>query len=71
VQEWCQDWWDEKYYGKSAAADPAGPASGSSRVVRGRSWRSKSAHLRSALRDYVTPRYRDPDIGLRVLCELE
>ncbi|MFM8724154.1 MAG: formylglycine-generating enzyme family protein, partial [Planctomycetaceae bacterium] len=71
VWDWCQDWWDKKYYGKSAEADPAGPASGSSRVVRGGSWDYESANLRSAYLGYGTPDDRYYDVGLRVLCELE
>jgi formylglycine-generating enzyme required for sulfatase activity len=28
VSEWCSDWYDEGYYGKSPSRDPAGPGSG-------------------------------------------
>ena len=38
VWEWCQDWYDEKYYARCAEAgvvtDPPGPAEGERRVVR-------------------------------------
>jgi sulfatase modifying factor 1 len=71
VWEWCQDWYDSGYYAKSAATDPAGPSSGSSRVLRGGSWDAGSASLRSANRDDGTPDVRNSDIGFRVVCELE
>jgi len=35
LSEWCNDWYDENYYGKSPENDPKGPATGPHRVVRG------------------------------------
>jgi len=35
VWEWCADWFDEKYYSSSPADNPAGPAVGQFRVLRG------------------------------------
>ena len=35
VAEWCQDWYGERYYRKSAKVDPQGPRRGSERVYRG------------------------------------
>jgi formylglycine-generating enzyme required for sulfatase activity len=35
VSEWCADWWGNAYYAKSPANDPAGPDSGTYRVLRG------------------------------------
>jgi formylglycine-generating enzyme required for sulfatase activity len=35
VWEWVQDWYGESYYRSSPSMDPAGPSSGSGRVVRG------------------------------------
>lgn len=49
VWEWCSDWYDSSYYGKSDNTNnPTGPASGSSRVVaagRGSASRSTYAWL--------------------------
>ena len=42
VWEWCNDWYDENYYGKSPANDPKGPATGPHRVIRGGSGNSAS-----------------------------
>ena len=71
VWEWCSDWYDDEYYAASPEQDPAGPASGSSRVLRGGGWRYGPIALRSCFRYYYAPDDRDFDIGLRVLCELE
>ena len=71
VWEWCQDWYGKDYYSSSPSEDPAGPSSGSSRVLRGGSWDRYAGHCRSALRSNLDPagsnygRY-----GFRVLCEL-
>ena len=75
VYEWCSDWYDENYYGSLAGkltVDPEGPASGSSRVLRGGSWRSDPQYARSALRNRHTPTDRfNRGIGFRIVCELD
>ena len=38
IWEWCADWYDDSYYGKSPAKDPGGPQTGSDRVGRGGGW---------------------------------
>ena len=55
VWEWCQDWWDEDYYLNTPSVDPQGPASGSSRVLRGGGWDSVSRYCRSACRSWSNP----------------
>ena len=71
VWGWCQDWWDSDYYAESPTEDPAGPSSGSSRVLRGGSWLNASANLRSARRGGSSPGSRNCSVGFRVVCELE
>ena len=66
VWEWCSDWYDIVYYGKSPLKDPPGPSEGASRVIRGGSWRSNGRYCRSAFRGRGTPTYRHNDVGLRV-----
>ena len=35
IWEWCADWYDGDYYGKSPAKNPLGPDTGEYRVLRG------------------------------------
>lgn len=36
--EWCSDWFDRDYYARSRSDNPAGPADGYLKVVRGADW---------------------------------
>jgi formylglycine-generating enzyme required for sulfatase activity len=63
VWEWCWDWYGS-YDGTST--NPAGPGSGSIRVVRGGSWYGLALHCRSAARAYYWPDDRFNVIGLRI-----
>ena len=67
VWEWCQDWFSESYYDSSPPTDPAGPSSGSYRVIRGGSWYFGSQGCRAANRDAVSPGNRVNDIGFRLV----
>jgi formylglycine-generating enzyme required for sulfatase activity len=67
VWEWCQDWYDAEYYGKSPERDPQGPDKGTYRVLRGGSWGYLSDYCRSAYRNYFEPGDRFNIIGLRVV----
>jgi formylglycine-generating enzyme required for sulfatase activity len=57
VCEWCQDWYDEGYYGNSPTDDPQGPASGSTRVIRSGSWFGSSWGCRSAFLAWSRTRF--------------
>jgi formylglycine-generating enzyme required for sulfatase activity len=53
VCEWCQDVYDEEYYGSSPERDPRGPpsdAADAKRVIRGGSWRASAAMCRASFR---------------------
>jgi formylglycine-generating enzyme len=69
VWEWCQDWYDEKYYekykSKGTVEDPAGPDSGSYRVVRGGSWSNNAEDCRAAYRNRNLPGNRRSTLGFR------
>jgi formylglycine-generating enzyme required for sulfatase activity len=56
VWEWCADWYGK--YPANAQTNPAGPASGPRRVLRGGSWHLNARYCRVAYRDYSTPEYR-------------
>jgi formylglycine-generating enzyme required for sulfatase activity len=59
VLEWVEDWYDSGTYARGQRLDPAGPGSGSSRVVRGGSWDFfNSDYFRCAYRYYREPGYR-------------
>ncbi len=66
VWEWCWDWYDENYYGKSLTTNPQGPASGDRRVLRGGSWYDLPSLCRASLRDRYDPDYRYYYIGFRL-----
>ena len=66
VREWCWDWFDEDYYQSSPSTDPAGPNTGSCRVLRGGSWSSNASFARVALRDLSDPSHRNNRLGFRL-----
>ncbi len=55
VWEWCLDYYDKTYYAASPVKNPTGPAAGELRVLRGGSWGSSSATIRSACRHADSP----------------
>ena len=66
VWEWTGDWYGE--YPSGVVTDPAGPESGSYRVIRGGSWYSYARHIRSAYRFASDdPGYRNSHIGFRLV----
>lgn len=69
VWEWCQDWKTD--YSSDSVTNPKGPPSGSTRVYRGGSWRSKARSCRSAdrFKHIRPPGYRDNRLGFRVALE--
>jgi formylglycine-generating enzyme required for sulfatase activity len=67
--EWCQDWYSDDYYAKSAVLDPYGPPVGALRVARGGSWGSQTKLCRSAARMRWYPSTKLCSVGFRVVCE--
>ena len=68
VWEWCADWYGRDYYAEAPSNDPAGPASGATRVDRGGSWYFSAQFCRSANRSWSGPGNRGDDLGLRLVC---
>jgi formylglycine-generating enzyme required for sulfatase activity len=64
VWEWCQDWYG--IYPSSSVTDPAGPSSGSWRVIRGGSLGNGAGECRSAYRYRDAPDFRYFCFGFRV-----
>jgi formylglycine-generating enzyme required for sulfatase activity len=91
VKEFCLDWYDPHAYamagGEAEVLNPRGPASGKEHVIRGGSFKSDAADLRSAARDHTQEEewlLTDPqlpkslwwysdcnDVGFRVVREIE
>jgi len=64
VVEWCEDWYTESLSGGN---DPKGPSAGSSRVIRGGSWRRGASVCRSAYRYDGSPTRRYISGGFRIV----
>lgn len=68
VWEWCEDYWDEKFYEKSAGAKNPMNNIGSTRVRRGGSWVSYAVYSRVANRDNGYPSASTYRLGFRLVC---
>jgi len=66
VSEWCQDWYG--MYSVEFKAKPAGPVSGTRRVIRGGSWipLPGTRHTRAARRSSYAPNIRNASLGFRL-----
>jgi formylglycine-generating enzyme required for sulfatase activity len=67
--QWCIDWYDPSYYQRSPGSDPAGPASGQDRSLRGGSWVNYPRLVRVSVRYRDQPSYRSYDVGFRCVQE--
>ena len=65
VWEWCQDFWGP--YPPRNESNPAGPTTGSSRLLRGGGWVSHSSYCRASARFWHTPGYIGSGIGFRAV----
>ncbi len=64
VYEWCSDWYKSALAG---GTDPQGPASGTTKVLRGGGWGYDPARCRSADRNKNDPSFSDFSGGFRVV----
>ena len=71
VREWCNDWFDETYYGSSPYYSPPGPKIGLYRVFRGGAWISDADDCRVAYRNNNNPTNRSNSLGFRLVLNLE
>jgi serine/threonine-protein kinase len=67
VWQWCEDWYEEKAYGRYEKGDMADPSGGSDRVARGGCWDPPARYCRSSSRGWIAPGIRDGFLGFRVL----
>jgi formylglycine-generating enzyme required for sulfatase activity len=70
VWEWTADYYAAEYYANSPGKDPAGPAEGSQRVLRGGAWNSAAANLRVSYRLTNPPGDRVAFFGFRCAGDL-
>jgi formylglycine-generating enzyme required for sulfatase activity len=66
VWEWTQDWLGNTYYANSPSADPTGPISGNSRIIRGSCWIHGPRYCRSAIRRAIGAAERVEVFGFRL-----
>jgi formylglycine-generating enzyme required for sulfatase activity len=65
VWQWVEDYYADGYYSVSPAKDPAGPAAGTQRVLRGGAWDSIPNDVRVSYRRTNPPGDRVNDFGFR------
>jgi formylglycine-generating enzyme required for sulfatase activity len=70
VSEWVSDFYSKDYYQVSPVKNPAGPVSGTKRVVRGLDSGSDDAQLMSSRRSSRDPNDRNETLGFRIVVAL-
>ncbi len=71
VWEWCEDWYDPSYYRYSVVNDPKGPKSGSSKVIRGGSYKDSLKYLTTTIRGAINPYSALTNVGFRIVTDNE
>ncbi len=66
VWEWCYDWYDDDFYGRSPGTNPVNTKAASDRVSRGGCWVGSSGIVRSAYRNRSSPENTGNSLGFRV-----
>ena len=70
VWEWILDWYERNYYQIAPQKNPAGPASGDTKVIRGGSWAKRPAVARVAGRASLPTSSRSNAVGFRCVGEV-
>ncbi len=71
AREWCNDWYEAEYYLFTPYDNPAGPAEGAARVLRGGSWGHNDLATRIADRNSSSPLTRSSYYGFRLARDSE
>jgi formylglycine-generating enzyme len=69
VWEWCADWYDPAFYLRSPRVDPAGPADGTTKAMRGGSYLCHASYCRRyrvSARSASSPDSSAGNVGFRV-----
>jgi formylglycine-generating enzyme required for sulfatase activity len=67
VWQWVWDIYDGSYYQQSPSDNPAGPATGGYRVMRGGAWYNNASYITVSTRQYNTPDFRQNSVGFRLV----
>ena len=67
IFEWCQDWYSSTYYASSPLINPAGPTTGTIRLLRGSDWVADSYGCRASERSGSAPDGFNYVSGFRVV----
>ncbi len=65
--EWCQDWYDSRYYGRAPAANPVNEEKNRYRVLRGASFVLDKEDMRATLRNRQWPIEGQDYVGFRLV----
>jgi sulfatase modifying factor 1 len=65
VREWVQDWYSPEYFKNAPSSNPQGPGIGILKVIKGGSWHSFKADIRSASRGKGGFALKTDGIGFR------
>jgi len=64
VSEWVSDWYSESFH-SGDVRDPAGPAQGAAKTIRGSSWHDPAEKLQATRRYFASEDHRADDTGFR------
>ena len=67
VCEWCEDGYQDSYFGAPRDARPRLVPAGARRIIRGGSWATDARRCRSASRYGLKPETQFEDVGFRVV----
>jgi iron(II)-dependent oxidoreductase len=70
TSEWCLDWYDRAYYLRSPTVSPAGPDTGTNRVLRGGGYVDSGYYQRSTGRHKRGAHLKSYKVGFRCVREL-
>ena len=65
VWEWVNDWYSDTYYSQSPYANPTGPETGTTKVLRGGAWANDWFYMRVAVRGNPLPTHAHNRVGFR------
>jgi formylglycine-generating enzyme required for sulfatase activity len=71
VWEWCGDWFDDYPAKTEVICNPKGPSEGRARVGRGGSWGVDIASCRLVNRGRYAPHSKGPNLGFRLVRDVE